>query len=140
MSGKSWVGTTSVPKPEPGRTITESVSIVSALSDADTVRCFTTADGLSGWLDSVTKFDSRRGGTLKFEPGYAGSYSLINIPTHVVLATELHGEVDVRIQAKSSPILVDVTITRFVRESEDVESVRATLQRTLYEVQELLHA
>ena len=138
MSGKSWVGTTSVPKPQPGQLIVESKSIDSALSDAETVRCFTTADGLGSWLDTVTRFDSRRGGTLKFESGFAGSYSVLKVPTQVVLATEVHGQIEINMQSNSTPMRVDVTITRFVLDSEDLQSVRATVQRTLQSVEERL--
>lgn len=126
-----WVGTTSIPKPQPGQMISESASMTSSLSDADTLRCFTTAEGLGRWLDTVSKFDSRRGGTVRFEAGFGGSYSLITVPTHVVLATEVHGEIDIRVDPKTSPVRVDVTITRFVLDSEHLETVRATLQRTL---------
>lgn len=133
-----WVGTTSIPKPQPGQTISESASMTSSLSDADTMRCFTTPEGLGRWLDTVTKFDSRRGGTLKFESGFSGSYSLVNVPTHVVLATEVHGEIDIRLDLKASPVRIEVRITRFVLDTEHLESVRSTVQRTLNSIRTCL--
>jgi hypothetical protein len=128
---KPWVGTTSIPKPQPGQTILESATFTSTLSDADTFRRFTTAEGLGQWLDTVTTFDSRRGGTLKFESGFGGSYSLIRVPAQVVLATDIHGEIDIRMDPKRSPMRVDVTITRFVRVDEDLDGIRSAVQRTL---------
>ena len=135
---KPWVGTTSIPKPQPGQVIVESASLTSTLSDAETLRHFTTAEGLGKWLATVERFDSRRGGTLKFESGFGGSYSLINVPTHVVLATEVHGEIDIRLGLKALPVRVDVTITRFVLDTEDLETVRNTVRDTLNAVRKSL--
>ena len=138
MSGKAWIGTTSVPKPQSGQLIVESISVASSLADAETVRCFTTADGLGRWLGTVTRFDGRRGGTLKFESGFAGSYSVLNVPSQVVLATDVHGQIEINMQPNSTPMRVDVTITRFVLDSEDLPSVRAIVQCTLQAVEERL--
>lgn len=139
MSGKSWVGMSSVPKPEPGRTIVESASFTSSCDDVETLVQLTTEAGLSDWVDAVTRFDIRRGGTITFEPGYGGSYSLVQIPRHVVLLTEHHGEISVHVDVKAKPIALDVTITRFVRETEDPDEVRAVLRSTINALRERLN-
>ena len=139
MSGKSWVGMGSVPKPQAGRTIVETSTFNSACSDVETLVQLTTETGLSAWVDTVTEFDIRRGGDIVFEPGYRGSYSLIDIPRHVVLATERHGEISVRVRPKARPIEVEITITRFVTEDEDEAAVRAMLRTTITALQRRLN-
>lgn len=138
MSGKSWVGMGSVPKPQAGRTIVETSTFTSTCSDVETLVQLTTEAGLSAWVDTVTAFDIRRGGDIDFEPGYRGSYSLIDIPRHVVLCTERHGEISVRVRPKAKPVEVEITITRFVHEHEDEVAVRATLRATISALQERL--
>ena len=125
----------SVPKPEPGQTIVESKTFTSACNDVETLVQLTTEAGLSAWIDPVTRFDTRRGGSIHFEPGYGGSYSLVQIPRHVVLLTERHGEISVKVNVKARPIAVDVTITRFVVATEDEEQVRALLRNTISALQ-----
>lgn len=136
---RPWVGMSSVPKPQSGTTIVESASFTSTCSDVETLVQLTTEAGLSAWLDPVATFDTRRGGSIRFEPGYGGSYLLIDIPKQVVLATERHGEIAVRVNVKARPITVDVTITRFVVDGDDVEAVRALLQSTIAALRERLH-
>lgn len=139
MSGRTWVGTGSVPKPQPGQTIVESSSFTSRCDDVETLVQLTSEAGLSAWIDPVSAFDTRRGGDIVFEPGYGGSYSLVQIPRHVVLLTERHGEISVKVNVKAKPIAVDVTITRFVVETEDVDVVRALLQTTIAALRERLN-
>lgn len=139
MSGKSWVGMGSVPKPEPGQTIVESKRFTSACNDVETLVQLTTEAGLSAWIDPISKFDTRRGGSIDFEPGYGGSYSLVQIPRHIVLLTERHGEISVKVNVKAKPIEVDVTITRFVVETEDEAQVRALLRNTIVALQARLN-
>lgn len=139
MSGNTWVGMGSVPKPEPGKTIIESLSFTSSCDDVETLVTLTTEAGLSSWVDPVSTFDTRRGGTITFEPGYGGSYSLMQIPKHVVLLTERHGEISVKVNTRATPIALDVTITRFVRDTEDLDAVRALLQTTINALRERLN-
>ena len=139
MTGKAWVGMGSVPKPQPGQTIVEAKSFTSRCDDVETIVQITTQAGLSAWIDPVASFDARRGGDISFEPGYGGSYALVQIPRHVVLLTERHGEISIRVNTKSKPIAVEVTITRFVPETEDVSDVRALLQSTITALQERLN-
>lgn len=136
---KPWVGMSSVPKPQAGTTVVETASIGSLCSDVETLVQLTTEAGLNAWLDPVSEFDIRRGGSIRFEPGYGGSYLLIDIPKHVVLVTERHGEISLRIDVKSRPVTVDVTITRFVVDGDDEEAVRALLRSTIAALQERLH-
>lgn len=48
------------------------------------------------WLSRSVKFDARQGGKLKFSTAegeeFGGTYSRLAVPRHVVLQTELHGE------------------------------------------------
>lgn len=136
---KSWVGMSPVPKPQDGVTIVESASFTSRCSDVETLVQLTTEAGLSAWVDPVESFDTRRGGAIKFAPGYGGSYSLIDIPRHIVLSTERHGEISVRVNPKARPIELDVTIRRFVIDGDDVDAARSVLTRTIAALRERLN-
>lgn len=131
MSGSSWVGMSSVPKPTAGETVSESRTFNSYCSDVETLVQLTTEAGLSSWLDRVETFDIRRGGDIVFEAGYRGSYSMLDIPKHIVLQTERHGEISIRVQTKAKPIVIEMTITRFVPAGEDVEEMRSLLRATI---------
>ena len=139
MSGSSWVGMSSVPKPTPGETISESRTFNSYCSDVETLVQLTTEAGLSSWLDRVETFDTRRGGDIVFETGYRGSYSMLDIPRHVVLQTERHGEISIHVHTKSKPIGIEMTITRFVPAGENVDAMRALLRATIDALVERLH-
>ena len=139
MTGSSWVGMVAVPKPGPGQTITESRSFVSHCSDVETLVTLTTEAGLSSWLGQVTSFDVRRGGDIVFADGYRGSYSMIDLPRHIVLLTERHGEISLIVQPRAKPIEVRMTITRFVPDGDDPDGIRSLLRSTIDSLEARLH-
>lgn len=129
--GMRWVGTTSVPKPQPGSRLERTLTVDTVLPADQALSLLTSRQGVSTWLGGVTSFDGRRGGTVTFMAGYTGSFSLIDIPGHVVLATERHGEIDVHLDVARDPVHVQVTVTRFVLDSEDRDEVVAGIEEML---------
>lgn len=132
--GKQWVGFQAVAKPVPGRTIVESAVIVPTVADAEVVALLTTRAGIERWIAPVSEFSNRPGGTIAFASdagGFGGSFTRIDIPRRVVLVTDAHGEIDVRLQMKRPPTELTVTITRFVPSTEDADIVVGLMQGTI---------
>lgn len=73
----------------------------------------TSREGIDSLLDHTVRFDARHGGKLRFvsagDDGYGGTYSRISVPKRVVLLTEKHGEVDIRLQEKPDGCQITVT-------------------------------
>lgn len=121
--GRTWVGFQPVVKPVSGPLHSEEAELSATVSDAEIVRLLTTASGLAAWLAPTTAFSDRRGGNIDFTSdsgAFAGSYSLIEVPRHVVLVTDRHGEIDVRVDVNAVPTTVRVRVRCAVPEGEDV--------------------
>lgn len=71
---------------------------------------------ISRVLDDTVRFDARPGGKLRFlssgDAGYGGTYSLIKVPTRVIIVTERHGELDFRLSDKGPHTPADIRATR----------------------------
>ena len=85
----------------------------------------TSREGVDWLIDQTVRFDARHGGKLRFisigDDGYGGTYSRISVPKRVVLLTEKHGEVDIRLNEKPDGCLVTVT-ARWLGTPADKES------------------
>ena len=125
--GRTWVGFQPTTKPVAGSTVVERDSFDAGIDDPALVRLLTTADGLAAWLAPTTAFTDRRGGNIDFtadDGTFTGTYSLIEIPRHITLITDRHGEIDVRIDVRARPTQVSVTITCVVPDGTDASSAR----------------
>ena len=130
--GDTWVGFQTSPKAGRGETHVASLRIGSALPDAQVVALLTTAEGLQRWLGTPTRFELRRGASMRFADGaqtYGGSYTVVDIPRRVVIVTERHGEIDIRLDLRASELVV--TLRRFIPEHADAVAVLAMLDATL---------
>ena len=82
-------------------------------------------DAISQVIDDALRFDARHGGKLRFvsqgDDGYGGTYSLIKVPTRVILITERHGEMDFRLSDKGSTTPLILQATRMSDPSEEGE-------------------
>jgi uncharacterized protein YndB with AHSA1/START domain len=128
--GKQWIGFQGAAKPVPGRQLVESAVIEAALGNPEIVALLTTRAGLERWLGAASAFSDRPGGSIDFiapDGGFGGSYTLIDIPRRVVLVTEKHGEVDIRLDVRTRPTRLSVTVTRFVADTEDGASAHAVM-------------
>jgi hypothetical protein len=90
-------------------------TVISRRSISDVFTDLTSRGGIDALFDHTVKFDARHGGKLRFvstgEDGYGGTYSRISVPKRVVLLTEKHGEVDIRLQEKADGCQITVTAT-----------------------------
>lgn len=135
--GRQWVGFQAMVKPVPGRRVIESATFTPTVSDAEAVALLTTRAGIERWIAPVVKFSDRRGGTIDFlsEAGsFGGSFTLVDIPRRVVLVTDVHGEIDVRLRMRARPTELTVTVTRFVPSDEDENAVVELMQGTIAEL------
>ena len=126
--GRTWIGFQPVVKPAAGTVMVEEGRFAAGLHDPEIVALLTTARGLAQWLAPTTAFSDRRGGNIDFiaaDGSFTGSYSLIEVPAHVVLVTDRHGEIDVRVDVRTSPTTVHVSIRCFVPDGADTEAARA---------------
>jgi hypothetical protein len=109
-----FVGFRPSPK-SPGNVVTHRfrLTVMSTRPISDIFTDLTTREGIDSLIDQTVRFDARHGGKLRFissgDDGYGGTYSRISVPKRVVLLTEKHGEVDIRLQEKSDGCAVTVT-------------------------------
>lgn len=79
-------------------------------------------EAISQILDETVRFDARQGGKLRFisrgDDGYGGTYSLIHVPSRVVMITERHGELDFRLSDKGDATPLDLRATRMCTPEE----------------------
>lgn len=132
--GRTWIGFQPATKPVPGRTLHEQASFPAGVTPAEVVALITTRAGLERWLASVTRFDAKRGGNIDFEAAdgsFTGSFTRIDVPRAVVLMTDRHGEIAIRLDARATPATVRVHITRFVADTEDEQQVLELLRTTI---------
>ena len=138
--GENWVGFQTSPKSGPGTTHTEAAQFVLGITPVQFVALLTTADGLQQWLATPTKFELRRGGSMRFADGedtFGGSYTVVDVPKRVIVVTERHGEIDVQFNPRTSR--VELTLRRFVRADEDAAAVVDQLRSTVSALQEVCH-
>ena len=80
-------------------------------------------DAISRIIDDALRFDARHGGKLRFvsqgDEGYGGTYSLIKVPTRVVLITERHGEMDFLLSDQGGRTPLVLRATRLSDPSEE---------------------
>ena len=125
--GRTWVGFQPAAKHVAGSMISEQDAFAVGLDDPALMHLLTTADGLAGWIAHTTAFTDRRGGDIDFthpDGGFTGTFSLIDIPRRVVLLTDRHGEIDLRIDVRARPTQLSVTIRCLVPEGEDIDAAR----------------
>lgn len=137
--GRTWVGFQPVTKPVPGRTLIERASFPATISPAEVVALITTRAGLAAWLARVTEFSSRRGGNIDFladDGPFTGSFTRVDVPRAVVLMTDRHGELAIRLDDRSEPMQVEIVVTRFVADTEDSTLVTATMQSVIANLRE----
>ena len=133
--GKQWVGFQPATTPVAGRSLVERSSFDAAIPDARLVALVTTRAGLEDWLATITAFSDRRGGSVEFadaKGAFGGTFTLVDAPRQVVLVTERHGEIDIRIDVRQRPSRVSVVISRFVPDTED-EGVAISAMRDVVE-------
>lgn len=122
------------PKEISGPRVSESARFGSRLPSVDVVALLTTGEGLSRWLGTPTHFAAQRGRRLSFTDGdvaFTGSYSLIDVPSRVVIVTDLHGEIDIRTELRRTPGEVAVTITAVATDDADAARLRGLADDTL---------
>lgn len=132
--GRQWVGFQSSPRSPEGQRIEVADSFDAAVGMPRLLELLTTAGGLSEWLGRPKKFSLRRGASLDLtldEHTFGASYELVDIPRRVVMVTERHGEIDIRMRDDGANTGVAVTIRRLVLTSESEAEVRAALVETI---------
>ena len=137
--GRTWIGFQPATKPVPGHTLIERASFPVTISPAAVVALITTRAGLSAWLASVTEFSNRRGGNIDFlaEDGpFTGSFTRVDVPRAVVLMTDRHGELAIRLDDRAEPMQVEIVVTRFVVDTEDATAVNATMRNVIASLRE----
>lgn len=129
--GKQWVGFQTATKPAPGHVVCERDAFSADVSDAALVALVSTRAGLTQWLAPITTYSDRRGGSIDFVDGagaFGGTFTLLEPPRQVVLITDRHGEIDIRVDVRPVPSRVSVTVTRFVADTEDADVVSAAMR------------
>jgi hypothetical protein len=132
--GRTWIGFQPATKPVPGHTVIEQASFAATIAPAAIVALITTRAGLEQWLAPVTDFSERRGGNIDFladDGPFTGSFTRIDVPRAVVLMTDRHGEIAFRLDDRSSTPRVDITVARFVADTEDEAAVLAQLRQVI---------
>ncbi len=141
--GKSWFGTQPASKPFAGPRVAHRAETDLGITGAAAIALLTSAEGLAQWLATPTRFSAHRGGTLEFMDGefpggernFGGSYALLDIPDHIVLVTELHGEIEVRFAFQQQPGHASVTMTCVAADDREAPvldaRVRATMDRLI---------
>ena len=131
--GKSWFGTQPASKPYEGPRIEERGETELAITGAEAVALLTTAEGLERWLAAPTRFSKHRGGTMEFTDGdrvFGGSFALLDVPERIVIVTELHGEIDVRLSFPRSGARASVTMTCVAADEREVAALQVRLRET----------
>lgn len=132
--GRTWVGFQPASKPQPGRRLIKQAAFPVVISPAAVVALITTQTGLEQWLARITEFSERRGGNIDFladDGPFTGSFTRVDVPRAVVLMTDRHGEIAMRLDDRTVPARLDVKVTRFLVDTEDEEVVGAQLQQVI---------
>ena len=102
------------------------------------------AEGIASWLAKAIKFDARLGAKLRFElhPAdessegektvFGGTYISLVIPKNIILTTERHGEISVRLRQRDDLTEFEVTFNSRLLPEEVAEwqqLVESALQR-----------
>ena len=138
--GKSWVGFSTSPKTPEGETIVEVARIDVAVSDAQLVAALTTREGIESWIGTTTAFTDRRGGNIDFvtdSGAFGGSFMLIDVPRRVILATEIHGEIDIKLDVRATPTSIEISMKRVVPLAENATDVAARLRETIEQLKKV---
>lgn len=138
--GKSWVGFSTSPKTPEGETIVEVAQMNVAVSDAQLVAALTTREGIESWIGATTAFTDRRGGNIDFvtdSGSFGGSFMLIDVPRRVILATEVHGEIDIKLDVRATPTSIAISMKRVVPLTEDAGAVSARLRATIEQLKQV---
>lgn len=132
--GKSWFGTQSAPKPYTGPRVVESGVFDLGITGPQAIALLTTAPGLAQWLATPTRFAAGRGATIEFLDGdetFGGSFALLDIPDRVVIVTERHGEIEVRLAFRHAPVRATVTMTCVAKDDREAAVIAVRLRETM---------
>ncbi len=132
--GRSWFGTQSAPKPYTGPRVVESGVFDLAIAGPQAIALLTTAAGLERWLATPTRFSGGRGATIEFvdgEQAFGGSFALLDIPDHIVIVTELHGEIDVQLAFRHTPVRATVSMTCVAKDDREAATIGERLRATM---------
>ncbi|MHB0928456.1 MAG: hypothetical protein ACYC3W_05970 [Candidatus Nanopelagicales bacterium] len=132
--GRNWVGFQTSPKSPPGQRMERRAHVTTSLTAGQILDLLISEHGLAQWLATPTAYTTRRGGSLEFLDGqtaFGGSFLLIDVPRRVILVTEQHGEIDLRVSIGQHESTVAITVKRLIADSENAEAVTSLLDSTL---------